>query len=184
MGTRIGAGGSRGKRLRTPAGKGTRPLLARIKQSLFDILSPRLEGACVLDVFAGAGSFGLEALSRGAAEAVLVEAGAEAARAIGDNIGSLGLAGRAVLRRADAEAALAALAAERRTFDIVLLDPPFALERDAALLTAAARVTGGGGVVLLRVPRERRLPDREGGLRLARQERYGVSLVGFYDKEA
>lgn len=182
MSTRIGSGGMRGRPLRAPAGGGTRPLLARIKKSLFDILAPRLEGARILDVFAGAGNFGLEALSRGAAHAVLVESGPEAARAIGDNIKALGLAGRASLRQADAEPALGSLAAEPRAFEVVFLDPPFATDRDAALLALASRVTADGGIVLLRVPRERRLPPRVPGLRLTRQERYGISLVGFYSK--
>jgi len=172
-----------GRALKTPAGMGTRPLLARIKKSLFDILAPRLDGARVLDVFAGAGSFGLEALSRGAAEAVLIESGAEAGRAIGDNIRALGLAGRASLRRTEAEAALAQLAVEKKAFEVVLLDPPFALERDEALLALTAAITVEDGIVLLRVPRGRRLPNRAGGLRLTRQERYGISLVGFYLKE-
>lgn len=172
-----------GRPLKTPEGMGTRPLLARIKKSLFDILAPRLHGARVLDVFAGAGSFGLEALSRGAAEALLIESGPEAGRAIGDNIKALGLTGRAMLRRTEAEAALAQLAVEKKAFEVVLLDPPFALERDEALLTLTSAITAEDGVVLLRVPRGRRLPNRVSGLQLIRQERYGISLVGFYSKE-
>jgi 16S rRNA (guanine(966)-N(2))-methyltransferase RsmD len=184
VGTRIGSGGMRGKPLRTAAGGGTRPLLARIKQSLFGILGPRLPGARVLDVFAGTGGFALEALSRGAAHAVLIESGPDAARAIGDNIRTLGAGDRADVRRVDAEPALAQLALEHRAFEMILLDPPFALERDEALLALAARVVADGGIVVLRVPRGRRLPGRHGGLRMTRQERYGESLVGFYSKES
>lgn len=180
MAVRIGSGKFGGRKLRTPRGETTRPLLARIKKSLFDILAPRLSGARVLDLYAGAGSFGLEALSRGAAVAVLVEESPVAGKVIAGNIRELGLQTDARLLRKDAASAAIALAAGGEEFDIVFLDPPFRNVDDAALLKMTAAVLGIGGVAILRIPRRRALLEEESGLHLVRRKDYGVSRVGFY----
>ena len=173
--------------LKTPSGTATRPLLARIKKSLFDILAPRLPGSRVLDVYAGCGSFGIEAVSRGASEAVLVEKADRAARAIMDNIARLGgRRGRTRLIRRDAPGAMISLADGGEEFDIVFLDPPFGEERDAELLGLAASLLAPGGMVLLRVPRDRPDPGvpagQERAISLVREKRYGASTVRFYVK--
>ena len=180
---RIGSGGMRGRKLKAPAGTGTRPLLGRIKKSLFDILAPRLPGARVLDVYAGSGSFGLEALSRGAAEAVLIESEKTAAGVIRDNIAKLGLRESARVTQEDAQSAMRALVGGDHEFDLVFLDPPFRMNVAEDMLAAAASLLANGGLVILRVPRGRRLPERAARLRLMREKTYGVSVVGFYDKE-
>jgi 16S rRNA (guanine966-N2)-methyltransferase len=122
---RIIAGEAGGRRLAVPAGDGVRPTSDRVKESLFSALGPgRLVGARVLDLYAGSGALGLEALSRGATGALLVERDAAAARAIRTNVETLGFADRAVLRVA-AVAAFLGGPVPGEAFDLVLLDPPY-----------------------------------------------------------
>ena len=122
--TRIIAGAGKGRRLRTPRGHATRPTGARVRQTLFDILAPRIPGCRFLDAFAGNGGVGLEALSRGAANVVFVESDREAQRTIERNLEKLGLKGAALVKQ-DARRALAAEAAADRRYDLVLVDPPY-----------------------------------------------------------
>ncbi|MEW6472986.1 MAG: 16S rRNA (guanine(966)-N(2))-methyltransferase RsmD [Actinomycetota bacterium] len=122
---RIIAGEARGRRLAVPPGERVRPTSDRVKESVFSALGPdRLVGSRVLDLFAGSGALALEALSRGAAEALLVDRDPAAARAIRTNIDTLGFAGRAVLRVAAAATVLAGRPPEP-PFDLALLDPPY-----------------------------------------------------------
>jgi 16S rRNA (guanine(966)-N(2))-methyltransferase RsmD len=122
---RIIAGEAGGRRLTVPAGDAVRPTSDRVKESVFSALGPvRLVGARVLDLYAGSGALGLEALSRGASEALLVEKDPVAARAIRANIETLGFGDRAVLRVA-AVAAVLGGPAPAAGFDLVLLDPPY-----------------------------------------------------------
>jgi 16S rRNA (guanine966-N2)-methyltransferase len=122
---RIIAGEAGGRRLTVPAGDRVRPTSDRVKESVFAALGPgRLVGARVLDLYAGSGALGLEALSRGAASAVLVERDPAAARAIRANIEALGFGDRATLRVAAVAHVLGAPAPES-PFDLALLDPPY-----------------------------------------------------------
>jgi 16S rRNA (guanine966-N2)-methyltransferase len=132
---RIIAGEAGGRRLAVPPGIGVRPTSDRVKESLFSALGPgRLVGARVLDLYAGSGALGLEALSRGAAEAVLVERDQAAARAVRANIDDLGFGDRAALRVSSVAAFLGAPPDD--PFDLALLDPPYdapAVELEATL---------------------------------------------------
>src|SRR5438552_285040 len=122
---RIIAGEAGGRRLAVPPGEGVRPTSDRVKESVFSALGPaRLVGVRVLDLYAGSGALGLEALSRGATEALLVERDDAAARAIRANIETLGFAGRAVLRTGAVGAVLAG-PAPPEPYDLALLDPPY-----------------------------------------------------------
>lgn len=137
---RVIAGVARGIRLEAP-GPATRPMADRVKQTLFAILDPDLPGARVLDLFAGSGAAGLEALSRGAAHATFVERDAGAAAVIATNLARTHLAGeRARIVRAEALAWLARPdATEGGPFDIVIVDPPYA---ETELLTATLEALG------------------------------------------
>src|ERR1700758_5362053 len=116
---RVIAGTLGGRRLKAPPGRATRPTSDRVREALFSMLG-ELDGERVLDLFAGSGALGIEALSRGAARAVFVERGAAAGRVLRENLGSLGLGPeRAELRREDAAAALRAAAAARETYDLL-----------------------------------------------------------------
>jgi 16S rRNA (guanine966-N2)-methyltransferase len=140
---RVIAGEAHGRRLRAPSGLKTRPATARVRASIFSRLAARTElaGARVLDLFAGSGSLGLEALSRGAARAVFVDSARAAAAAIRDNLRGFGLEGRAEVIVAGVDRALAALAARGARFDLVLVDAPYRDDTSAAVL--AAIVAGG-----------------------------------------
>lgn len=122
---RIIAGRLKGRGIKAPPGKGTRPLLSRLRQSLFDILSPRLPDAEVLDCFAGTGIFGFEALSRGAAGVTAIELDSRAARIIEGNARGLGLGAAYALRRGDARHVVGDLHREGRTFSVIFVAPPY-----------------------------------------------------------
>jgi 16S rRNA (guanine(966)-N(2))-methyltransferase RsmD len=180
---RVIAGSARGRRLRAP-GEGTRPFGDRVKQTLFAILDPDLPGARVLDLFAGSGAGGIEALSRGAAVAVFVERDAAAARVIDENLHATGLSAKARVVRGDAIAYLkSAVAAE--TFDLVLLDPPYA---ETGLMEAALARLGSADAAFLapegwvvakhfwRTPP----PPAAGLLASVRNRRFGETALTFY----
>jgi 16S rRNA (guanine966-N2)-methyltransferase len=123
---RVIAGTLGGRRLKAPPGRGTRPTSDRVREALFSMLG-EIGGARVLDLFAGSGALGIEALSRGAARAVFVERDARAAAVLRENLAELGLGSeRAELRRGDALAALRTARERGELYDLVLIDPPYA----------------------------------------------------------
>lgn len=119
---RVISGTARGLRLVSPPGEDTRPTLDRVKEALFSMLTPYVRGARVLDLFAGSGALGIEALSRGAQRAVFVDKSREAEAAVRANLEKARLADRAELRRCDA---LGYLASASESFSLVFLDPPY-----------------------------------------------------------
>jgi 16S rRNA (guanine966-N2)-methyltransferase len=184
---RVIAGSARGVRLRAP-GAGTRPLADRVKQTLFAILEPDLPGARVLDLFAGSGAAGIEALSRGAASAVFVERDAGAAAVIEANLRATSLAGPgAMVVRADAVTWLGRPTSPDPPFDLVIIDPPYAetdlLIRTLEVLGAAdAPLTPDARVVAKHFWRDRP-PDRIGLLASERDRRFGETALTFYRRE-
>src|SRR5262245_33252726 len=124
---RIIAGVFKGRRLVTPRGATTRPTADQVRLALMDTLGPRLPDARMLDLFAGAGGVGLEALSRGAAHATFVERDPRAVEALDENIRALGVESRAAVARGDVARPLGRLAGGGQRFDVVLLDPPSGL---------------------------------------------------------
>lgn len=184
-GGRVIAGTARGIRLEAP-GPGTRPFGDRVKQTLFAILEPYLPGASVLDLFAGSGAAGIEALSRGAAHATFVERDTGAAAVIAANLGRTHLAGeRARIVRTDALAWLrGAEAAVAAPFGVVVLDPPYA---DSVLLADALAAVGplvapGGRVVAKHFWRDPP-PADVGLLASERERRFGETTLTFYRRQ-
>ena len=182
---RVIAGSARGIRLRAPGG-GTRPLADRVKQTLFAILDPDLSGSRVLDLFAGSGAAGIEALSRGAADAVFVEKDAAAVAVIEANLRATGLAATGRVLRADAESWLARAAPEG-PFDIVVVDPPYA-ERELLLrilttLGSPDAPLGLGARVIAKHFWRDRPPERIGLLASERDRRFGETALTFYWRE-
>lgn len=179
---RVIAGTARGVRLAAP-GPGTRPLADRVKQTLFAVLEPELADAAVLDLFAGSGAGGIEALSRGAARAVFVEKDAVAARVIAENLRRTGLAerGRVIRRDVAAWLADASGAAADGPFDIVLIDPPYAdtdaLDRSLALVGG---VLAPRGVVVAKHFWRDAPPAETGLLGSVRDRRFGETALTFY----
>jgi 16S rRNA (guanine(966)-N(2))-methyltransferase RsmD len=184
---RVVAGTAGGIQLAS-AGPGTRALADRMKQALFGSLEPLLAGAAVLDLCAGTGAAAIEALSRGAASAVLVERDHGAVRVIEENLRRTGLAGQARVVRRDALAALRDLASSAARFDLVIVDPPYAETslRDA-LLVALGAADGPlrAGSVVIATAHWRELPPEEIGLlRSTRVRRFGETAVTIYRREA
>lgn len=159
---RIIAGDAHGRRLRAPRGLSTRPATARVRASIFSRLASRTElaGARVLDLFAGSGSLGLEALSRGARRAVFVDSSRAAAAVIRDNLRVLKLTERAEVIVAGVERALAQLAARGERFDLVFIDAPYRRDTSAAVLReidARGLLEAGGWVMVRQAARAPRL---------------------------
>lgn len=168
---RVIAGTHRGRRLRAPGAGATRPTADRVREAIFDVLSSMMaiEGISVLDLFAGSGAMGIEALSRGAARAVFVDRGADALDAVRSNLEALGLADRATVVRADALAWLATPAGSGNGFDLALCDPPYAFEAWEELLTHL--------VASVAVLESSRPVDLGPAWELSRSKRYGDTLV-------
>jgi 16S rRNA (guanine(966)-N(2))-methyltransferase RsmD len=183
---RIIGGAGKGRRLKAPAGEATRPTGARVRQSLFDILAPRIPGCRFLDAFAGSGGVGLEALSRGAARVVLVDSSAAAVEAARANARALERAGGEVqVVRQQAGLALAALADQGRQFDVVFFDPPYASELYEPLLELAGRrLLAPAGMAVAEHFHKRALPERIGVLIRTRQKRVGDHCLSFYSRAA
>jgi 16S rRNA (guanine966-N2)-methyltransferase len=186
---RVIAGRAAGRRLAAPPGEGTRPLADRVKQTLFAILEPDLDGAQVLDLFAGSGAAGIEALSRGAAGAVFVERDGRAATTIAENLRATALAGpEAAIVGAEALAWLRRDTTAAQRFDVVIIDPPYA-ETDllAAVLArlgeADAPLAPGARVVAKHFWRDRP-PGRIGLLASERERRFGETALTFYRRVA
>jgi len=181
---RVIAGSARGTRLLAP-GSGTRPLADRVKQTLFAILEPDLSEAKVLDLFAGSGAGGIEALSRGAARAVFVEEAQTAVRVIADNLARARLADRAEIVRSEAIAYLAGRAAADGPFDVVLIDPPYSetdLTRRALrlLATPEGRLLSDEAWVIVKHFWRTPPPRTEGLLASVRDKRFGETTLTFY----
>ena len=175
---RIVAGRWGGRRLTSPRGAATRPTADRVREALFSILGERVAGARVLDLFAGSGALGLEALSRGAAAATFVDAAPAAIRAVQGNLDALG--GEADVRRADALRFLRAAPGEARQYDLVLLDPPYRLAARLGreLSEALPAVLAHDALVVSesdrRAPLSLELPLRD-------ERRYGDTLIRIHD---
>jgi 16S rRNA (guanine(966)-N(2))-methyltransferase RsmD len=183
---RIIGGAGKGRRLKAPRGLATRPTGARVRQTLFDILAPWLPGCRFLDAFAGAGAVGLEALSRGAALVVLVDAAAGAVAAMRANASLLAKEGGQVrIVRQDARVALAAFAEAQEHFDVVYLDPPYESDVYEASLEQAGRrgLLAEHGVVVAEHFHKRPLPERIGGLTRSREVRVGDHRLSFYRRQ-
>ena len=174
---RIVAGTHRGRRIQAPRGLETRPTSDRVRENVFNLVGP-VDGAAVLDLYAGSGAMGLEALSRGAARAVFVERDGDAVRAIERNLDSLGLSGT-ILRR-DAVTALGTEAAAGRQYDLVLVDPPYDMyaELEPQLARYLPAVVSPDGLLVLETD-SRTQPELPFHARTSRA--YGSTRVTVYE---
>ena len=171
---RVIAGRAKGRRLKTPSGPGVRPMTDRVREALFSSLAEEVPGARVLDLYAGTGSLGLEALSRGAAGAVFVERDRSVLEILRSNIQRVGLGGRA----SGAEAGRFLAGADPDSYDLVFLDPPYRVpdERVEGELAAVGRVLSPGGAAVA----HRRAGGgvlRAEGLALEDDRRYGSARI-------
>ncbi|HEX8025485.1 MAG TPA: 16S rRNA (guanine(966)-N(2))-methyltransferase RsmD [Candidatus Limnocylindrales bacterium] len=179
---RVVAGSARGIRLAAPLGD-ARPLGDRLKEALFATLEPELRGRAFLDLFAGSGAGGIEALSRGAARAVLVDKDPGALATIATNLAAAHLADAAIVRRGDAIDWLRTAAAAEGPFDIVLVDPPYDEPKLLARALETIAAAGPGAILaatgLVVAKHGRRTPPdaRNGLLASVRERRFGESTL-------
>jgi 16S rRNA (guanine966-N2)-methyltransferase len=178
----VSGGIAKGKKLVSLRGRKMRPTSSLVREALFDILGQRLEGARFLDVFAGTGAIGIEALSRGAERLTLIENPPAAVRAIYKNLDTCGVRQQAEVIHFDAVDALMMLNNRNQLFDIVFLDPPYDDPvGEKALMTAAKYpVARQGCPVIFEHFHKLELGQAFGGLSRARQERYGDTCLSFY----
>lgn len=180
---RVTGGRHRGLRIRAPRGPGTRPATGRVRESVFSTLGPAVSGARVLDLYAGSGSLGIEALSRGAASALFVERSRPALAVLRSNLRSVGIADRAVVAPRDVERFVGGEQAGPR-FDIVFADPPWDIssERLAGILARVARRMAPGAVAVVTRRAGDVVPVVD-GLRVADRRRHGDAQIVRYSKE-
>jgi 16S rRNA (guanine(966)-N(2))-methyltransferase RsmD len=151
-----------------------------VRTSVFDLLGAVPEGARVLDLFAGTGALGIEALSRGAGTAALVETDAAALRALRANVASLGLEDRVRIVGMDALAAIDRL---EGPFDLVFLDPPYRTDLAQQALPRASHVVAAGGVAVLEQDAREAEVEAPRGMNLWKSRRYGTTRITLYRKE-
>lgn len=182
---RVISGSARGRKLKSPKSSETRPIMDRVKTALFDILAPEIMDMRVLDLFAGTGAVGIEALSRGAESATFIERSPEAWRLVRENLALTNLSDRAEVLRTDAFAYLQQAAATGRRFDLVYVAPPqyVNMATQALTLLDTTPLTGPDGLVIVQIhPQERAELDALTLKRLRRydERRYGSTLLLFY----
>lgn len=179
---RVIAGEAKGRRLKSPS-TGTRPMTDRMKEALFSVLG-EVDGLRVLDLFAGSGSLGLEALSRGAASAIFVDSARDAVVSLEQNIEATGLTKKSEVVWADVASTLSRSPDER--MDLIFVDPPYSTPPHIVQETLEAIVMGGfladeGRIVLHRPQKERRLQPL--GLAMTWERDYGQSTIQIFEHE-
>ena len=179
---RIIGGTARGRKLKAPKGSTIRPTADRVREALFNILPRDLSGQRVLDLFAGSGSLSLEALSRGAASALLVDESVEAAGLIRRNLETLGFTDQARIWSQSVGKALSRLADEGAAYDAIFLDPPYDhgwVDKVLAMISQR-RVLHVGGIVVAEHSVRETVGERYGELARRDRRRYGDTVLSFF----
>ena len=174
---RVIAGEFRSRRLKAPAGDSVRPTPDRLREALFSVLTPRIEGCVFLDAYAGCGSVGIEALSRGASKAIFLEKSRPALRALGENIAALGIAPRCEVHPGNAATFISKLSA-----GIVFLDPPYPREIEYELCPRALGETEAPLVIVQHASKfTHHLLENYGKLKRVRILSQGDNSLSFYE---
>jgi 16S rRNA (guanine966-N2)-methyltransferase len=182
---RVIAGQYRSRPLIAPKGLDTRPTSDRLRETLFNVLAPHISGSVFLDLYAGSGAIGIEALSRGAGQVIFVENAAPALRAIRSNLASLGIRGHYSLEVRPAADALTRLALSEKAVDLVFLDPPYydASEYESTmnlLGSQSHQLLAPGAIVIAEHLKKLPLADSYGSLHRFRTLKQGDSILSFY----
>ncbi len=179
---RVITGSARGRRLKTLEGLETRPTAERVKEGVFNILQFQLADSRVLDLFAGTGQMGIEALSRGAERAVFVDSRRQAAALVRENLAATGLGDRASVVCGEA---LAYLRSVRERFDVIFIDPPYAAGLWESALSAISQfdILSDHGIIVCESPAQREMPERVGRCVQYRTYRYGTVKITTYHRE-
>ena len=179
---RVISGTFRGRRLKGPKGQELRPTGDRLKETLFNILAPRISGAVMLDVFSGTGAIGIEAISRGASRVLFIEKNPAAVELIRGNLHACGVEGGCEIIQEDAFKCLRSLARKGFHADIIFLDPPYDWLPYQDLLKLAVRpeILSKDGAAVIEHLRKAALPDTGDGYHRFRTVRHGDSCLSFY----
>jgi 16S rRNA (guanine(966)-N(2))-methyltransferase RsmD len=182
---RIIAGNFRGRKLVSPKNSPIRPTSDRVKEALFNMIGPKIPGSRVLDLFAGTGSLGLEAISRGAEYAVFVEKNAVSVKTLNENIWLLNIREDCEIIMADAVDALSRLDAKNITFDIVFVDPPYWENLYKKVLSALAGydIIKNGGLVIFEHPSDIDIDKDKHSFVPIKKKRYGSTSISILAKE-
>jgi 16S rRNA (guanine966-N2)-methyltransferase len=176
---RVITGSARGRKLKTLDGADVRPTADRVKEGIFSAIQFDVEGRRVLDLFAGSGQLGIEAISRGAESATFVDASAESIRCVRENVSALGFDSSAKIVRSDFASFLSVT---KDRFDIAFLDPPYRTGLLQRAVSAVAPVMSDAGVIICEHPIDDTQPDTVGDFRVSKVYRYGKILVSVYRK--
>lgn len=174
---RVITGSARGRRLITHEGDDVRPTTDRVKEAMFSILQFELEGRRILDVFAGSGQLGIEALSRGAESAVFLDAARESVEIVKKNLETTKFTQKATVLQSDS---LLYLRKSTDKFDIIIMDPPYNSGLLQKALPLAAEVAAPGGVIVCESLTEEELPEKVGCFVMERRYRYGRIAISVY----
>jgi 16S rRNA (guanine(966)-N(2))-methyltransferase RsmD len=178
---RVIAGSFRSRTLNAPPGLETRPTSDRLRETLFNVLAPRIEGARFLDLYAGSGAVGIEALSRGAARAEFVEKEPGALKVLRANLAKLGIAGNVQVDAGSVASALKRLSKAKGLFDLIFLDPPYdAADEYESTLRSLQTLLAPGGLAIAEHRRKVKLGDRYGSLERTRLLEQGDAALSFY----
>jgi 16S rRNA (guanine(966)-N(2))-methyltransferase RsmD len=174
---RVITGSAKGRRLKTLPGLEVRPTIEGVKEAIFSIVQFEIEGAIVLDMFAGSGQLGIEALSRGAKKVYFVDNSAESVKVIRDNLKHTRLEENAVVSNT---ANNAFLRSTRETFDIAILDPPYNHKLIRKTMPALVEKMSEGGIIICEHERETELPERFGEFGISKVYRHGRATLTAY----
>lgn len=179
---RVIAGRAKGRRLKAPRGRDLRPTAGRVKESLFDILPHDLSGFKILDLFAGTGNLSIEALSRGAAEAALVDVSRKAEKVIRENLEASGFSDRSKVWVASVVRSLRLLSRRGEKFDLVFLDPPYEKGWVGKTLRAIGQeeLLREAGILVAEHSVREKVEENYGPLTLQDQRRYGTTVLSFF----
>ena len=179
---RIISGEFGGRRLKAVPGQATRPTTDKVKEAIFNMIGPYFNGGRGLDLFAGSGGLGIEAISRGLDSMVLVDRQYAAIKVIKDNVATTKAADRFQVIKANADRAIQQFAAAGEQFDLVLLDPPYRAQQIAAELTtfAAQKLLAPGATIVCETSSETVLPEALAGFTHLRRQTYGTTAITIY----
>lgn len=185
-GLRVIAGTAKGRSLKAVPGKNTRPTTDKVKEAIFSMIGPYFDGGWALDLFAGTGGLGIEALSRGTDKAVFIDLEGASIEVVKQNVGAAGMAGRAEIYRTEAVRAVKALAKRSLKFGLVFLDPPYRMkDMDELMAELASRgLLEADATIVVEHDADHRYPEAFAGYRQLRHTRYGDTAVTIYRFEA
>ena len=183
---RVVGGNARGRRLKVPKGKGVRPTSSRVKEALFNILPHDLSGIRLLDLFAGTGNVSIEAISRGAAEAILIDSSDESGKVMRENLRRVRFDDRARVWILPVSRALRSMARRGESFDIIFLDPPYRRNWVEACLNIISRANllRPSGTLIVEHSAHEQVKSEYGSLVLKDRRNYGDTLLSFFKQQA